>query len=134
MPNPMHEAVRLGGRIIQLRDIPIDDEVGYGATTRVAANSRLATVSIGYADGYPRCLGNRGEAIVAGQRVPLVGRVSMDTLVVDVSRLSRDAVRVGDWATLIGGDLDIDTVAHLAGTISYELLARIGARVRRVYV
>jgi alanine racemase len=96
---------------------------------------RIATIPIGYADGLPRLLSNRGQALVRGRRAPLVGRVCMDMTMVDVTALPE--VRAGDEAVLIGcqGDEEItaDEVAELAGTISYEILCRIGPRVPRIY-
>jgi alanine racemase len=130
-PNPMQEVVRLTGGVIQTREITAPTPVGYGATYMAAAGSTLATVGLGYADGYPRSLGNVGVGLVGGQRVPVVGRVSMDSLVVDVSALPPGTVQEGSEVTLIGDGLSIDEVAAGAGTISYELLTGLGRRPRR---
>lgn len=132
--NPMREVVRLEARIVQLRDIADEATVGYGATHRVRPPARIATLALGYADGYPRALGGRGLASIAGRRVPVVGRVSMDYVTIDVTALPRAALAVGDYATLLGDGLALDEIAALAGTISYELLTRIGARVARRYL
>jgi alanine racemase len=91
-------------------------------------------VGIGYADGYPRSLGNRGTAAVHGRRVPVVGRVSMDLIALDVGTLPRAHVRVGDAVELIGSTVGIDEVASAAGTISYEILTGLGRRLMRDYV
>lgn len=131
--NPMREVIRLCGRVVQMREAERALSVGYGATVRVAPSARLATVALGYADGYPRCLGNKAVAQLGQHRAPVIGRVSMDSLVLDLSMLPDNAVRVGDWATLIGGGIELDQLASLADTISYELLTGIGPRVRRVY-
>ncbi len=108
--------------------------MGYGATYVARPPARLAVVGAGYADGYPRCLGNGGTAAVAGQRVPVVGRVSMDLTCVDISAVPRDSVRVGDPVELIGPTVPLDEVAEAAGTISYEILTGLGARLVRDYV
>ncbi|MCZ8132088.1 MAG: alanine racemase [Steroidobacteraceae bacterium] len=132
-PNPMREVVRLRARVLQLRDVDDDVTVGYGATHRVRAPARIAIVGAGYADGYPRSLGGRGHASVAGRHVPVIGRVSMDVVTLDVTSVPRDELRVGDWVSLLGGGVPIDALAEAAGTIAYELLTRIGPRVERRY-
>jgi alanine racemase len=133
-PNPMEAVVTLTAPIHQLHDVGEPATVGYGATYVANPPARIAVVGIGYADGYPRSLGNGGTAAVAGQRVPVVGRVSMDLIALDVASLPRDAVRVGDAAELIGPTVGIDEVAAAAGTISYEILTGLGSRLVREYV
>ena len=125
--------VTLQGRVLQLREVPDGTSVGYGARYRARGPARLATLGLGYADGYPRSLGNRGYAVVLGTRVPVVGRVSMDSLVIDVTRLPMDAIRCGDLVELLGENVRVDELAALAGTISYELLTRLGQRLERRY-
>ena len=120
--------------ILQLREIGEPQTVGYGATYVANPPARLAVVGIGYADGYPRSLGNAGSAAVNGRRVPVVGRVSMDLICVDVGALPRAEVRVGDPVELIGAIVGIDEVAAAAGTISYEILTGMGRRLARDYV
>ncbi len=133
-PNPMRPVVRLDARILQLREVDRGQLVGYGATHAVAGRSRIATIGIGYADGWVRSLGNRGHAVVAERVVPVVGRVSMDLTTLDVSGVPRDALHEGDWATLIGPSQSIDSVAEQAGTIGYEILTQLGRRATREYV
>jgi alanine racemase len=133
-PNPMAPVATLTAPILQLRDIGEPQTVGYGATYVASPPARLAIVGIGYADGYPRSLGNVGVAAVAGRRVPVVGRVSMDLIALDIGNLPREAVRVGDSAELIGPTVGLDEVAAAAGTISYEILTRLGSRLVRDYV
>jgi alanine racemase len=133
-PNPMEAVATLTAPILQIRDITEPAAIGYGATYVAAPPARIAVVGIGYADGYPRSLGNVGTAAVNGTRVPVVGRVSMDLLTVDVGGLPRDAVRVGDAVELIGPTVGVDEVAAAAGTISYEILTRMGRRLVREYV
>jgi len=132
--NAMQSVVTLTAPILQLREIGEPQPVGYGATYVASPPARLAIVGAGYADGYPRNLGNRAAAAVAGQRVPLVGRVSMDLLAVDVAALPREAVRVGDSVELIGPTVGLDEIATAAGTIGYEILTGLGRRPVREYV
>jgi alanine racemase len=133
-PNPMRGVVTLTAPILQLRDVAEPQTVGYGATYVAQPPARIAVVGIGYADGYPRNLGNVGTAALHGHRVPVVGRVSMDLITVDVGDLPRDEVRVGDAVELIGPTVGVDEVAAAAGTISYEILTGLGARPARLYV
>jgi alanine racemase len=133
-PGPMEPVVTLKARILQLRDLRPGTTVGYGASFIADTAVRVATVGIGYADGYLRSLSNCGIAEVAGRRVPVVGRVSMDLTCLDVSAVPRDQVAEGGWATMIGGAIPLEEVAALAGTINYELLTRLGSRLERVYL
>ena len=133
-PNPMQPVVRLQAKILQIRQIDAPQTVGYGATHRATGPARIATVAAGYADGYLRSISNRGHAWVAGHRVPVVGRVSMDLLALDVTGLAPDAVRPGLWAELLNTEQDVDALAAEAGTIGYEILTSLGARYHRVYL
>jgi alanine racemase len=142
--NPMTAVIRLEGRVVQIRAVPDGGTVGYNAQWTARGPRRLAVVSVGYADGYPRAASATdakrdtqvaaGEAIVAGLRCLLAGRISMDMLVVDVTEAPADAVARGDLVTLIGGDLTIDEVGRRAGTIGYEILTGLGRRYARRYV
>jgi alanine racemase len=132
--NPMRPTVRLKARVIQQRTVPAGVGVGYGLTFRTDVPCRLATLSVGYADGWPRRLGNRGAAWRDGVRLPIVGRVSMDSMMVDVGALDEGALADGDWVDLIGADQSIDAVAADADTISYELLTSLGRRYQRIYL
>jgi alanine racemase len=133
-PNPMATVVTFLAPILQIREITDAVPVGYGATYVAQPPARLAVVGSGYADGYPRSLGNRASAAVHSRRVPVVGRVSMDLLCVDISALPRDTVRVGDFVELIGPTVGVDEVAEAAGTIRYEILTGFGKRLLRQYV
>ena len=133
-PSPVEPVATLEARVLQLREIDEPLTVGYGATFSVEPRARLAVLGIGYADGYPRCLGNRAAAMVQGQRVPVVGRVSMDLTCIDVSQLGAAAVEVGQYVELFGPGISIDEVAAAAGTISYELLTGLGSRLKRQYI
>ena len=136
--NPMRPVVYLKGRIIQVREVAAGETVGYSATWTAKRPTRLAVVSIGYADGFLRAASatdtRRGaDAIVAGIRCPIAGRVSMDLIALDVTRLPAQAVRRGDLVTLLGDDITVDDLAAHAGTIPYEVLTSLGHRYRRVY-
>lgn len=132
-PSPVEPVATLEGRILQLRDVTAATTVGYGATHRAEPPSRLAVLGVGYADGYPRCLGNRAQAAYRGLRVPVVGRVSMDLLCVDVSAVARGEISVGDYVELFGPTVALDEIAASAGTLAYEILTGLGARLERRY-
>ncbi len=132
-PNPMRQAVTLLGRVLQVRDVAPGESVGYGAAHRVEAPGRVAIVAAGYADGYLRSSGGRGHAWLGGVRAPVIGRVSMDLVAVDATRVPPEAARPGALAELLGGRVTPDDAARAAGTISYEMLAGLGRRYRRVY-
>lgn len=131
---PPRAVATVRARIVLIRDVAPGSTVGYGATHVAREWERWGTVAIGYGDGIPRRLGNRGSAIVAGRLVPLIGRTSMDMTVVDLTRVPEAAV--GDAVTLIGSDGDatiaLDDVAAQAETISYEILTGLRPRLPRV--
>jgi alanine racemase len=126
--------LRIQSRILQLRDITGSTPVGYGATYTAPPGTRIATVGTGYADGYPWSLGNRGVAVVGGRRVPVVGRVSMDLITLDVTGVPDEFVQPGSLVDLIGPDITLEEVARLAGTINYEILTRLGQRAQRRFL
>ncbi len=132
--NPMRPVVRLLAKVLQIRSIDAPQTVGYGADHRATEPARIATVAAGYADGYLRSISSRGHAWVAGHRVPVVGRVSMDLLALDVTAVPPDQVAPGDWAELLNAEQDVDALAREAGTIGYEILTSLGARYHRVYL
>ncbi len=133
--NPMRAVVRLKGRIIQVREIDTPQSVGYGATHRATGRRRIATVPVGYADGYLRSLSGQGVGCLAGVSVPIVGRVSMDLITLDVTDAPLDAAQTGMEVDLIGGGGDtVDDVAARAGTIGYEILTSLGQRYHRRYL
>jgi alanine racemase len=121
----------LTSQIISLRTIPAGESVGYGATWTAQRTSRVAAVGIGYGDGYPRQVQPGTPVWVGGQAVPLIGRVSMDSITVDVTELAQ--VSVGDSVELWGPNLPVETVAAHCGTISYHLFCGVTSRVPRVY-
>ncbi|GEO99848.1 alanine racemase [Methylobacterium haplocladii] len=129
--NPMREVVRLEAPIAQIREIQPGETAGYNARWTAPAPRRLATLSLGYADGFPRMASNRGYALVAGVFCPIVGLISMDLIILDVTAVPE--ARRGTLATLIGDALDLDTVGRAAGTIGYEILTGLGSRYVRSY-
>ncbi|ACA17034.1 alanine racemase [Methylobacterium sp. 4-46] len=133
-PNPMRPVVRLDATILQVRDVPPGATAGYNARWTAPGPRRLATLSLGYADGYPRAGSGRAEAVVAGRRCPVVGTISMDLVILDVTDAPPEAARRGARATLIGEGLDIDEVGQRAGTIGYEILTNLGRRSERAYI
>jgi alanine racemase len=136
--NPMLPVVRLEGRIVQVRAVARGETVGYDAAWTARHATHIAVVAVGYADGYHRALSasdrkSGAEAIIASRRCRLAGRISMDLLAIDIGDLPEGAARRGDLATLIGDGISIDAIAHIAGTISYEVLTSLGRRYHRVY-
>lgn len=127
----LRAAMSLTAQLIACREIAAGETVGYGNTWHAERASRIGTVSCGYADGYPRHAPTGTPVVILGQRVPVVGRVSMDMLMVDLTDLPQ-AVQ-GDAVELWGAQLPVDEVAQAAGTIGYELLSKVTARVPRRY-
>jgi alanine racemase len=129
--NPMQAAVRVNARVLQLREVRAGTGVGYGHTACCRRRSRLATISLGYADGWPRnaC----AAAFFRGQRLPFLGRVSMDSIVIDATGCA-EPPREGDFVEVIGPSQTVDDVAAAAGTIGYEILTRLGHRFHRRYL
>lgn len=130
--NPMQPVVALSARVIQTRSVQAGAGIGYGHSFRADRPMKTATLSLGYADGWPRRVG--AEAFFGGTRLPFVGRVSMDSIVVDISALPEGTLQTGDMVELVGHDQDVDTIADLAGTISYEILTGLGSRFHRRYL
>ena len=132
LPNPLRQVLRLEAPVLQIREIPAGASVGYGASFMAARPSRIATIAVGYADGYLRSLSGQGGAAYRGLMLPLVGRVSMDLITLDVTDVP--GLVPGDAVTLIGGAAPSpDDLAARAGTIGYEILTSLGARYRRAY-
>jgi alanine racemase len=130
----LRAAMTLRTRVAQLRRVGVGEAVGYSALFRAPRATRVATLPIGYADGVPVSASNRGAVLIRGRRMPIAGRVSMDFVGVDVGD---EPVEIGDEAILFGEGqgtrLPVEEAAEAAGTISYELLVRVGSRVPRVY-
>lgn len=137
--NPMLPVVSLDGRIAQIRHIENGETIGYGATFEAKAPMIIATVSVGYADGFFRLLSasnhDRGAtAYIGDHAAPLVGRVSMDLITLDVTNIPADLASRGALVELIGPHISVDDIADLAQTIGYEVLTSLGTRAERVYV
>jgi alanine racemase len=141
--NLMEPVVTLKGRIAQIRHVERGATVGYGAAWTAPRASRIAIISVGYGDGYFRVAGTfppvkRGaplaaEAVVANKRCPVVGRISMDLLALDITAVTEGAARRGDYATLIGDGIAVEEFAAWSGTIGYEVLTNLGHRYHRVW-
>jgi alanine racemase len=133
--NPMTTVVRLDAAVLQVRDVAPGETVGYGATWRARRPTRIAVLGAGYKDGIPRHLSSTrqdgpAQVVIRGKRCPVVGRISMDMMAVDVTGV--DATR-DDRAELLGDNISIDEAAGWAGTICYELITRLGQRYARLY-
>lgn len=131
--NPMRPTVALMARILQVRQIEAMAGVGYNHDWRSGRPTRIAVVAAGYADGYMRSLGNRGEVAIEGHKAKVVGRVSMDLLTIDVTDLPEGLAVPGAFVELVGPNLPPDAVAVNARTNGYEILTNLGDRYHRVY-
>lgn len=131
----LRAVMSLHSRIAHLKRVPAGESIGYGRTFTTARDSVIATIPIGYQDGYTRSLSNSGRVIVRGAFVPVVGRISMDWITLDVTEI--EGVEIGDEVTLIGEQggarISAEDLAELTGTISYEITCGIDRRVPRVY-
>ncbi|QRM54861.1 alanine racemase [Sinorhizobium sp. BG8] len=145
VPNPMKPVVTAEARILLVRDANAGETVSYGASAVLMRDTRIAIAAIGYADGYLRSLSGTGvplrqtglsgaSGFLHGQRVPVIGRITMDLSHFDVTDLPKGAVRAGDFIELFGPNIAIEDVARASGTIDYELLTSLGARYHRNYV
>ncbi|MCB2107741.1 MAG: alanine racemase [Rhodobacteraceae bacterium] len=132
--NPMLPVAYLKARIIQVRRVDTPGHVGYGAAAKVGEGAKLATVSMGYADGFLRTLSNVGTGYLDGIPVPVTGRVSMDLITFDVSNVPDSAAQPGGFIDILGANLTVDDVAAKAGTIGYEILTALGRRFHRRYL
>jgi alanine racemase len=135
--NPMRSVVDVKARVVQVRNVEKGDTVGYGATWTARRPTRLAIVAAGYADGYFRAAGGvdgvrTADALVAGTRCPIAGRISMDLMAIDITDLPAP-VRRGQMVTLVGDGVTVDELALHFGTIGYEVLTSLGERYQRVY-
>jgi alanine racemase len=132
----LEPVMRWTTKIARLKMLPAGSPVGYGATFVTGRESRIATIPVGYADGYPFRLSGNADVLIRGRRAPIVGRVSMDLVTVDVTDV--DGVALGDEVVLLGrqGDqvVSAEELAQRSGTLSYEVLCGVGHRVPRTYV
>lgn len=132
--NPLAQAVSLAARVVQLRTVAAGDIVGYGARYVAASERRIATIAIGYADGWLRALSGRSQAFVDGVAVPFAGTVSMDSITLDVTGMPEARIAPGQAVDLLCAQQTVDDVARQAGTIGYEVLTRLGSRFYRRYL
>lgn len=135
--NPVSRVVRFEGSVLQVRHLGAGESIGYGASVVTESPVDIATIGIGYADGFPRVLSNRGEMALNGRRCRVIGRISMDTTMIDLTEYLRcggDKPAEGDWVECFGRHISLDEVAALADTVSYEMLTGIGSRVTRQYL
>jgi alanine racemase len=142
--NPMEQVARLETRVIQVRNAMAGETVSYGATQTLKRNTRIAVCGTGYADGFHRASGAgvalretgqpAGSGYIAGRKVPMLGRVTMDLTMFDVTDLPEGAVKAGDFVELFGKNIALDDAARAAGTIGYEMLTSLGRRHHRRYL
>ncbi|MGH1351444.1 MAG: alanine racemase [Methyloligellaceae bacterium] len=137
-PNLMKPVASLNGRIAQIENVPAGQSVGYGAMQTLKRNSRIATIALGYADGFFRFLGSTDDiqktSIAIGKyKAQLVGRVSMDLITVDITDIPEDLVQRSMLVEIMGTHISVDDLARQAGTIPYEILTNLGNRYRRIY-
>jgi alanine racemase len=131
--NPMEPVVSLDVAVVQTRSVPEGAKIGYGGAHVAAREMVLATIAAGYADGLPRTLSDRGAVYFDGLRLPIVGRVSMDSIIVDATALPAGRLTLGARVEVIGPNQSLDALAADAGTISYEILTGLGRRYFRNY-
>jgi alanine racemase len=131
--NPMEPVVSLDISVVQTRTVQAGARVGYSGTHIVTGETRLATIAAGYADGLPRSLSDRGAVYCDGIRLPIVGRVSMDSITIDISAVPEKRLTLGSRIELLGPNQTLEDVARDAGTISYEILTGLGNRYQRIY-
>lgn len=131
--NPMRGTVTLTAPLLQVRSIDRGDTVGYGATYSASGPRRLGIAAIGYADGLLRTLSNRGFGVIAGVKCPIVGRVSMDLVTLDVTEVPEQSAHAGAAVEFIGPNQTVDELATAAGTLPYEIYTRLGDRITRHY-
>ena len=145
MANPMRPVATAEARIIQTRSVKAGETVGYGRALQLTRDSRLAIVSAGYADGYMRSQSSAGvplrqtgiaggHGFIAGHKVPVAGRITMDLTIFDVTDLPENLARAGDYVELFGKNILVDEAAKAAGTIGYEMLTSMGLRHERRYI
>ncbi|MFA5958372.1 alanine racemase [Hyphomicrobium sp.] len=138
-PAPVQAAVTVSARILAVADVAPGETVGYSATWRAKRPSRIATIAAGYADGIPRNASAPdgrpgGHVLISGHLAPIVGRISMDLVTVDVTDLPGGAAMPGEFAKLVAEELTIEDAGYAAGTIGYEILTRLGRRFTRLYL
>ncbi|MFT8675081.1 MAG: alanine racemase [Acetobacter sp.] len=132
-PNPLRQVVRLQGHVLQTRALGKGDRVGYGLTWQASGPCRVATLSVGYADGFARQGAETGCVWFRGVRLPILGRISMDSMTVDISALPEGQLEADGMVDLLNESYGVDAVGTAEGTIGYEVLTSLGRRYHRVY-
>lgn len=132
--NPMQNVIKLTSKILQLQHVDSAGTVGYGALQKITSGTKIATIAVGYADGYLRSLSNSGICAIDGVIVPVIGRVSMDLVTIDVTKIPAEKLDECREVELIGENIPVDIVAKKAGTISYEILTSLGNRYKKIYI
>jgi alanine racemase len=130
---PLQSCLRFLGRIIQIREADKGETVGYGATYTLTRKSKLATIGVGFADGYDLRFSNNAHVSFQHLKAPVIGRISMDYTVVDVTDIPESFCYVGGWGELVNQTITLDTLAHSIGTLSRELSTGFTSRVTRIY-
>jgi alanine racemase len=132
----LNSSMTLKSMVVHLKEVPAGFKISYGATYETKRPTVIATVPVGYADGYSRLLSSRGSMLVCGQRVPIAGRVCMDLTMLDVGNISE--VEQGDEVVILGkqkdSEIKADEIAYLTGTINYEVVSSLTDRVKRIYI
>jgi len=128
---PLRPAMTWKTRVTHLKTVPAGTGISYGHTFVTSRETRVATLPVGYADGYPRALSNKGRVLIRGRFAPIIGRICMDQCMADVTGIP--GIEIEDEATLLGGEITMEEIAALSGTINYEAACRISARVPRIY-
>ncbi len=131
--NPMYNPIRLTAPIIQLQQLAPASHIGYNMTFKTNRDSIIATLPLGYADGYSRAFSNCGQVFIDGHPAPVVGRVSMDFITIDVTDLPPDKVFLGQEVEVIGDNCTPDKIANIINTIGYEIITSLGNRYRKIY-
>ncbi|GJM02397.1 MAG: alanine racemase [Rhodomicrobium sp.] len=134
VPNPMKAVVKLEAEILQRREIEAGEAVSYGGVWQAERRSQIATIGVGYADGYLRLGGEQGFVMIGGKAAPIVGRVTMDLIMIDVTDIEERLSRPGCFVELLNDELTVDDVAAWSGTIGYEVLTALGGRYERRYI
>lgn len=131
----LKSALSLYSQIVYIKEVPPGTPISYGGTYTTEKKTKIATITVGYGDGYPRLLSNKGYVLVKGMRCPILGRICMDQLMIDVTEV--DSVKEGDEVTLIGGcgdkKITMEELGELSGRFNYELACELGKRIPRVY-
>jgi len=133
LQNNLANCISLYGRVLQIREVDKGQLVGYGGTYKITKRSRIATIGVGYADGYQRSLSGLSTVFHYGTPLPIVGRISMDSITVDISSLPGNKLEEGNFVELLGKNFTIDQAASLAQTVPYEMITGLGRRHYRSY-